>query len=56
MSVVAVGVTSEALNNIFFWVRKIKVIIIIVVSELLLPSQGFGPEAKTRGGIIETPA
>ena len=55
MSVVAVGVTSEALNNIFFWVRKIKVIIIIV-SELLLPSQGFGPEAKTRGGIIETPA
>ena len=22
----------------------------------LLPRQGFGPEAKTRGGIIETPA
>ena len=22
----------------------------------LLPPQGFGPEAKTRGGIIETPA
>jgi len=35
MSFVAVGVTSEALNYIFFWVRKI-VIIIIVVSELLL--------------------
>ena len=23
---------------------------------ILLPPQGFGPEAKTRGGIIETPA
>jgi len=23
---------------------------------MLLPPQGFGPEAKTRGGIIETPA
>ena len=23
---------------------------------LLLPPQGFGPEAKTRGRIIETPA
>jgi len=34
MSFVAVGVTSEALNYIFFWVRKI--VIIIVVSELLL--------------------
>ena len=23
---------------------------------ILLPPQGFGPDAKTRGGIIETPA
>ena len=23
---------------------------------VLLPPQGFGPEAKTKGGIIETPA
>ena len=30
--------------------------LILLNSSTLLPSQGFGPEAKTRGGIIVSPA
>ena len=38
-----------------WWCIKVIMIIMVIMITIIAP-QGFGPEAKTRGGIIENPA
>ena len=50
------AISHWLLNRIRIFLGASKMAAAAIFWLYFLPPQGFGPEAKTRGGIIETPA